>query len=345
MSSSYCPYCLPDTVAGPFDVEHVIPAKLGGTLEIRTHKKCNGGAASAIDNPLMADPDVEMLRALSGAHNTRTKRHRGAQFAGHLQDDAKALLRATSGGVIIEQVTSSEPQVNTYGTFTYSLPVKNSEAHSAKLLERLRRENPGKTVELVGSEPRRGHVSIERSWHLAPWVWPRFAAKVALGVCSLVMPPEWRGSPGELFLLALFRAGTVIGAAGGLSAVPTPLFPGDPFFDYLYPWEHVVYVTTTSDAVSVSLVLFGELRYDLGVVSEIRPASEAAWVCDYRERKPDRFGSISDLALAITERAAMFGDVRDLHLERPRAELIGPREHARLSETPLDQLRTGNGTV
>ncbi|UUY05507.1 hypothetical protein LRS13_08315 [Svornostia abyssi] len=213
-----CPYCIPGSVSGPLNDEHVVPARLGGNLVIRAHKQCNSGAALHVDNPLMRDPDVEILRALSGAVNTRTRRFKGAQFGGWLPDAAPALLRATPEGVTLEQRAAGDLHEVGQGEFTFTLPTlpdDELQAATAKVLDRVRASHPGRTVELVAQEPRSAPVPIERSWALAPWVWPRFAAKVALGVLSLTMPPEWRGSDGELFLLALFRNGDVYGAPSG----------------------------------------------------------------------------------------------------------------------------------
>src|SRR5438034_847596 len=84
----------------------LVLARLGGTRVVRTHRHCNGNAAKCVDNPLMRDGDVGMLRALSGATNTRNGSYRGAQFRGDLADRAPALLRASPDGVVIEQVAA-----------------------------------------------------------------------------------------------------------------------------------------------------------------------------------------------------------------------------------------------
>ncbi len=281
-----CPYCVSASQDVEFNDEHVIPAKLGGTLVIRAHPKCNGDAATAIDNPLMDDPDVEMLRAITGVRNTRTGRLRGAQFSARLDDDATALVRVSPEGLIVEQVTASTPRLDSDGKFTFTLGTQAVEKQTARLLEELRKKYPGKTVTLDSQQPRKGQVTVERSWGLMPWVWPRFAAKVALGVLSLTMPPAWRGSDGEVFLLALFRLGKVIGAPDGLSAVPRQLDEGDPAFDYMYPWEHAIVVQETDEGVGVSVILFGELRYDLQTVTDLRPGLPRVWLCDHRSATP-----------------------------------------------------------
>jgi hypothetical protein len=160
-----CPYCLPGSVHGPLNDDHVIPAKLGGTLTVRAHETCNSGAALYVDNPLMADPDVELLRGISGALNTRTGRFKGAQFPGALGDQAPALMRAGADGVVIEQVAAGVPQLAADDEFVFTLPPLAQDElakRTAKVLDRLRAEHPGKTVELVSQEPRSAPVTIER---------------------------------------------------------------------------------------------------------------------------------------------------------------------------------------
>lgn len=339
-----CPYCTPDGPDGPYNDEHVIPAKLGGNLVIRAHEKCNSQSALFIDNPLMANPDVEMLRGLSGVVNTRTGRRRGSQFVGLLEDDARALLRADSGEVVLEQVGVGDPQVaDEDGLFTFTLPHSSSPATIEKQTERvlaeLRDRFPGKTVELVNQERRKGTVKIERSWNLDPAVWPRFVAKIALGVLHQTMPAAWRGSEGELFLLFLFRVGNVItvGNSGdGLAALPTTLDQDDAEFRPLYPWEHAITVHPRTGGVSVTVVLFGELKYQLSVATPLRPIGPTVWLCDYREQHHLEFETISKYAEAVTIRYADFGDFAHLRPERPRGQLLGPQASARLRPLRLD---------
>jgi hypothetical protein len=198
------------------------------------------------------------------------------------------------------------------------------------VLAAIRAEHPGKAVELIRQGTRLGEVTFEHSWGLAPWVWPRFAAKVALGVLSLTMPPAWRGSDGELFLLALFRAGKVISTEDGISATPTPLCKQDMAFALSYPWEHTIIVDSKVGAVCVTITLFGELQYRLAVATEFDPVGPVVWVCDHRDRDSLTFSTIGEYAQAVTERFAHFGNLAGLRQERPRGRLLGPRVTARL---------------
>ncbi|MDO9443663.1 MAG: hypothetical protein Q7T73_22505 [Beijerinckiaceae bacterium] len=326
-----CPYCARPLSAEETNSEHVIPAELGGTLEVRTHLKCNGEVATVIDNPLMGDPDVQMLRALSGAINVRNKKpFRGSQWPGRLPDGSKALLKASPEGLSIEQVTPSVPEPDENGNFVFSMPADDVEKRMARVLEDLQARFPGKEISIASQGERTAVVGIERSWELEPWVWPRFAAKIAACVLQLAMPPSWSGSNGEISVLALVRHGHVQGTVGGVSAFPEQLEAGDSWFDGLYPWEHVLAVTREEDHVKVMVVLFGGLRYDLRVLTDLEPTGPVAWLCDFREKRPAEFASVRDLALALTERIAEHGPVGlALRREYPRGQRLGPNVVAR----------------
>ncbi len=331
LAPEVCPYCTRPLSEQPTNIEHVIPAELGGTIVIRTHSQCNSDVAKAIDNPLMLDPDVQMHRALSGAHNVRTKKpFRGSQWPGTLPDGAKALLKATPKGVTIEQVAASTPKLDENGNFVFTMPADDVENRTTKVLSELQARFPSKTVSIVAQGERTALVGIERSWALAPWIWPRFVAKVAAGVLSMAMPPAWRGSPGELSVLTLLRQGHVQGTVGGVSAVPEQLEHGSSWFDHLYPWEHLIAVTAHGDHVKVMVVLFGGIRYDLRISSDLVPAGPQAWLCDYRERDPFVFESVVELSTALTQRFAELGSVGiALRREYPRGQLLGPQVEAR----------------
>ena len=131
------------------------------------------------------------------------------------------------------------------------------------------------------------------------------------------MPNGWHDGEGELFLLALFRQGLVIGAPNGISAVPTELTAGEPLFDLLAPREHLILAVPRPGGVAVQLVLFGELRYTLGIKTDILPATGHAWLCDPTETRVTRFNSIDALFEALFERQLLFGPTTDMRRERP----------------------------
>lgn len=336
MTEERCPYCPPNVVSGGFNTEHVIPAKLGGTLTIRTHSKCNEQSALAVDNRLMADPDVEVLRALAGVSNTRTNRAaRGSQTPVTLADGARALVRVDPSGHTLEQVGPGEPQRVDEHTYTFTTPPTGDiERWTERALAKIQAENPGRTVTFEGREARRTHVEAERSWGIRPSTWPRFAAKVALALLDSTLPETWHGSAGELALFALFRNDKVIGAPNGLAVFPTELHAGDGIYDLLRPWEHLLSVQPSAHGVVVSLMLFGELRYDLDVQTELRPTGSPCWLLDHRESKPFQFATISEMGAAVATRLATMGEETFERPDRPRRRILGDVGRIRIHERP-----------
>ncbi|UUY05506.1 hypothetical protein LRS13_08310 [Svornostia abyssi] len=94
---------------------------------------------------------------------------------------------------------------------------------------------------------------------------------------------------------------------------------------------------STDDTTWVTVVLFGELQYSLGIATDLEPVGPRVWLCDHRESRPIVFDSITSYAAAIAERYVMFGDFLALRHERPRGQLVGPRNRAVLRESTLPQ--------
>lgn len=110
--SFLCPYCGELKEDDRRTVEHPVPARIGGNLEIETCDECNEGAARVIDNPvLFRDGDVRALRA---TYDVRSPRRRGrpsrdefiGQFSGQ---DAKAAWRPSPAGGEVVQLTAADP--------------------------------------------------------------------------------------------------------------------------------------------------------------------------------------------------------------------------------------------
>jgi hypothetical protein len=82
-----------------------------------------------------------------------------------------------------------------------------------KVIERLQRQHP----DLVApKEVTFDDTSLTATVHLESIVhlWPRFAAKVALGVASLVVPDSWLATDAAIRLLKVLRDGHPANVAG-----------------------------------------------------------------------------------------------------------------------------------
>jgi HNH endonuclease len=169
--SFLCPYCGELKEDDRRTVEHPVPARIGGNLEIETCDECNEGAAQVIDNPvLFRDGDV---RALRPTYDVRSPRRRGrpsrdefiGQFSGQ---DAKAAWRPSPAGGEVVQLTATDPTLEEDGTFTVIAPEDQAEKHLERTLAKLRAAHPGKTVELLSTERQSGDEPPRLSWRPNP---------------------------------------------------------------------------------------------------------------------------------------------------------------------------------
>jgi hypothetical protein len=332
--SFLCPYCGELKADDQRTVEHPVPARIGGNLEIEACSECNEGAARVIDYPILfRDGDVRALRA---TYDVRSPRRRGkpaqdefiGQFSGQ---DAKAAWRPGPAGGEVVQLTATDPILEEDGTFTVIAPEEQGEKHLERALAKLRAAHPGKTVELLNSELKSGEVAFEHSWGIDPQMWPRFMAKVAIALGHLAID-DFDHSREAKMLRWLMRAGrlhTDLLAPGcSLAVVPEQLEAGASDRQLLCPHEHLLAVAGGPDRLIFSGILFGELRYQLSIASDLTARRGAAWVLDGRG-KPFA-GNLAEVTIALTERFAMFGGAEKLRSWRPRRRLLGIRGEGRV---------------
>jgi hypothetical protein len=329
----YCPYCT--RTVERLTIEHPIPQRIGGTLEIETCERCNREAARAVDNPVMAWPDVEVLRALYDVRSPKHRRRKPrVQIRGTLAGIGTALYRPGQE-IEVERVEASDPVYKDDGTFTFTVPVKDADAHAAKLKLRVEREHPGQTVAVKLISEERGRTPFEHSWGLVPWTWPTFTAKVAVALLHEMMPLSWRGSDPALRLLWLFRQGRVdpnlLIDGTELGLFPTELQEGDFNYDHLAPWEHLLVVFPLDGGVRVEITLFGELRLGICVATDLRPVRGAtAWHMDGRALTKEE-GPMTTIIGWLALRARENGSTARLRLVRPKARLLGVRGQGTIS--------------
>jgi hypothetical protein len=322
--SGYCPYCA-QTVER-LTIEHPIPQRIGGTVEIQACERCNREAARSVDNPAMAWPDVEVLRGLYDVRSPKHPRRKPqVQIPGTLAGTATALYRPGKD-IEVEQVQPTEPVYNDDGTFTFTLPIKNADVHAAKLKQRIEQEHPGRTVTLQLGPEQQARTPFEHKWGITPWVWPTFFAKIAVAVLHETMPLEWRDSDPYLRLLWLFRQGRqdpdLLMPGAELAVFPTGLQEGDFNYEHLTPWEHLLVVFPLDGGVRIDMTLFGELHLRMCVATDLQPVRGAsAWLMDARALT-NRVGPMNLIVGSLALRASEHGSTVRLRLPRPRARLL-----------------------
>lgn len=327
--SFLCPYCGRDKDEAERTCEHPVPAHMGGNLEIDTCGECNEQCAVAVDNPILhRDGDVRALRA---TYDVRSPRHRAKaakdQFVGILAGQGtKALWRPGPGGGELVAVEASEPVLEEDGTFTLVTPAEGAERHIERGLERMRREHPGKTVELEASRAVTDTVTFEHSWGIVPDMWPRFLAKVSIAVGHLAIDDFDRSREAKMlrWLLRGRLHGDLLAPGFELAAVPQKLEPGAIYRELLCPHEHLLSVAGAQGALVFTAILFGELHYKLAIASELMPAGGTrTWVLDGRGRPWE--ADLQTTGALLVERLALFGGAERLRRWRPPTRFAGVR--------------------
>lgn len=274
----------------------------------------------------MADPDVAMLRALYDVRSPRARRRPPlVEFKGTLGDGVPGLMRTRPGANEVVPLTASAPILEDDGGFSILVPAENADRHMRQAIKRLAAET-GTEISLAETTPVGQELIFERRWPMVPWVWPRFAAKVALGMAHRAMPVEWHASEAAWKLRGLLRQGTFfqgLTPSDQLSCWPREPSLNDLALELLAPWEHLIAVLPDEHGVVFVLYLFGELLYQLPIVTEMAPSSDNAWLLDWREGTPVN-GSLNSIVAELAWRQELFGSTLRLRqFDRPgRTEAV-----------------------
>jgi hypothetical protein len=168
--------------------------------------------------------------------------------------------------------------------------VRASSPDDAKrLLDRVRKRaaSEGKEIKIEGEEWGEFQPEITVKFSMRTDVWRREAAKIALGVSSLVYPPSWRLSEDAARLRGWMHnrdSSTEDGQAPPL--VPSHIPPGTLLAENN---EHLLYFTGQGDDTYVNVLFFGCLYFAVPVDTTGVSVPQQAWRLDWR--KPSRDGS------------------------------------------------------
>jgi hypothetical protein len=325
-----CPYCWQE-ITGTVSVEHLIPKDIGGNLEIPTCEPCNNIAGKYVDNPILRLAQVVTRKAQYDVRNLRRPRRRAkSEIVGTLSiGGGRTIWTSDNRESVFRQVEPAEPVVNVDGTLTFIVPEARSADHLQAAIDRYEAEHPGARVQIQAEDPDAQPVFEFRS-PMAPWAWPRFAAKVAVGTAFLCMPDEWHRSDAAGMLVALFRTGNyykgMFPAGYQPASFPDALDAAADEYDVLMPHEHVLYAEPVAGGMSFSGVLFGELPFGIQVVTDLQPDNgPTAWLLDGQGKaKPEPLNALID---RLGPRRDEFGGMRKLRKPPPR-RFVGRVHHA-----------------
>jgi hypothetical protein len=305
-------------------VGHVVPALIGGTLTVGECEPCNGDSARIVENPVLFEGHVKKLRALYRTRPSQGKRKSsGLGFTGSLDSGAKARWMPGRATDDLVPLTAGEPILSEDGLYTFTSPVTDYEVHAHRVIENLKALYPGKQVTPGVLHEVTGEVQFDYGWSAHPMLWPRFAAKIALGLGAEAFGDAWSASHEAERLRALFREGRIYEGLfnGGLLLIPqelvhTPDHRLTSLPKLVHPHEPLVAIQGSPGNLTFLILLFGELLYGLHVVAETAvPLGGIGWLMDTDERQ-QQTGPLNTIIGRLAQRREM-----------PGAEPIRRKEH------------------
>jgi hypothetical protein len=325
---TFCPYCGQLVDASEVEEEHIVPAELGANLTVDACSGCNRASARNVDAPIQDHRLVEIRRA---RYDVRHIRHRGRRvqlnIVGHDSvGHGRQLWQPSPNGATLHQALPSKPVPHADGDYRLTVPTARADEHLQAALAQLQVDHPGQTFTVVGEDRSGDGVTFEHGWGIAPWVWPRFAAKVALGIGHLAMGEEFSRSVPAGMMRGLFREGREFKGMYPGNWRPQ-LFPAefgeaDDEPDLLELYEHAVGIEPIDGGLWFFGVLFGELGFGAPLATPMRPdGGSIAWLLDGPGRA--RSSTSAGLREALERRRRQSGGARARHRDLPRAEFRG----------------------
>jgi HNH endonuclease len=255
-----CFYCA-QPFEGSQDEEHVLPAAIGADLVTgKVCTACNRRAGVEVDQPWLRHPEVVELRGLYSIADRRG-RVRPASWEGQLNSGKPATISLKGDEVRIVRRPTEE-----FDGSVWTLEGYDEDAAKRKL-ERIRAKygdvRPISSEERMPDGPLTAHVT-----HVVDvGIWPRFAAKVALGVASLLVDDDsWLSGPIASVLRSVLWSGHPSTLTDGLahpgvawSLRPFELQPGT--HPLRAPEHLLIFEETPEEGEWLVIVVFGWLPY------------------------------------------------------------------------------------
>jgi hypothetical protein len=239
--------------------EHILPASI--RAELITHRvctPCNRWAGEEIDQPWLSEVHVKNARQRWQIPDRRGNPAPSVSYPGKLGDGGEALVRIIGEQVNIRRLPSKVDHGDSITLTGYD------QKEYEKIVERLRRQYP----KLVAPKEITVHnTSLAATVHLESnvHIWPRFAAKVALGIASLLVPDSWLATDVAIGLRQVLRDGHPQTLRAALdqpgiawSAIPFGLIEGS---HPVKPPQHLITFEEVKGEQWLIIVVFGELLY------------------------------------------------------------------------------------
>lgn len=303
---SVCVACGKPVLTGTEKPEHPIQAAIGSSWETFTScDDCNGWASKEIDQPFLND---DLILELRSRYDVRDVRH-----SGRTRRIPSPLLRGyTEDGFYVVADEEGKPHVRSSrverGEDGEFFITAGSEEEMERLLNDLRVKAAleGKTVYegesiVVDDRPRvTGRLKVR------PWVLRRSMAKIALAAGSVAYDESWRLSDDAERLRRWMRDKHSL----PFDYCPFEHVNGSLLEELVEPPHHAMFFRRRESATILTIVLFGEIAFDLPVETAGRAVPRIAWFLDPRRPRGNGQTTWTQLLTNIVRRRfpEEFGD-------------------------------------
>lgn len=294
-----CFYCA-DELDGVPEPEHILPAAINAGLTTRrVCTPCNHWAGTEVDRPWLETAGVREARLRWKVPDRWGGTVSKIVYKGALPDGDAALIVLTDDNVEIRRRPQAVDNGDTITLTGYNQP------EYAKAIGRLRQRYPNleapEELTLVN-----GLLTATVNLHSNVHIWPRFVAKVALGVASLVADDSWIDSSDATGLRGVLRHGHYTTEQAALdqpgvawSAIPLELRPGT---HPLLPPQHLLTFESTEDEGEwLVIVVFGQLLYRVPLNLDWPPSGPQSWLFSEGVAKPRQLPAAVQFYLLSTE--------------------------------------------
>jgi hypothetical protein len=286
MTTFRCPYCLQVLPLSARSVEHLLPAAVGGALTTDACGSCNAQFADEVDKPFLRDLWMREDRHRHQVTERRGRLTPAPRVRCELSDGTPAVAVLDRSGWYAELLPTEEWVDE--NTFRFSIDANDIAARDKKVARM--EKQLGQPVKVASTRSRIiEHPEVKLHYEVEATMWPRFGAKLALGVGALALGSDWLGSAHAQWLHDVLwdNPTTPPEPFGPLAPMPTT-FTGDSIGRYLFPPEHVLAVAHTSHGPGLAFYSFSERYYLVPLGVDAHLPEQVAWVLDPVRHKVER---------------------------------------------------------
>lgn len=187
-----CIYCGEPVLTGAEDPEHAVPAAINGRLiTTAVCVPCNRQAGKEIDQPWLNDPFVLDTRFTDRIPDRRGNLVAASPMLTGMTADGRRVTMGHDG--VPRQL--NQPVTHDPATGMTTISASDQASLDAQIEKQKRKaQAAGKSFTPGHHQSASDHARIEVTLEIAPGVWRRMAAKIALALLGEQQPAAWRRS-------------------------------------------------------------------------------------------------------------------------------------------------------